>query len=87
LDGVAFARAARPTSTAPARTNRYGEDHTKVEQAANTLQPTGSSRHTTTANAKVGATVGAFILVMGRPYLFHTPVIKGVHVALFLTVH
>jgi hypothetical protein len=40
------------------------------EQAANTLQPGNTSRHATTANAKVGATVGAFLLITRRPYLF-----------------
>jgi hypothetical protein len=33
------------------------------EQAANTLQPAGSNRHTTTANAKVSGTIEASRLV------------------------
>ena len=42
------------------------------EQAANTLQPTGSSRHTTTLDAKVEGTITATPLVTRRPYLFQT---------------
>jgi hypothetical protein len=37
--------------------------------AANTLQPTGSSRHTTTANAEAESTIAASLLVKHRPYL------------------
>jgi hypothetical protein len=57
------------------------------EQAANALRPTGSSRHATTADAEVGGMIKASPLVRRRSCLFHTAVIKGVHVALFLTVH
>ena len=40
------------------------------EQVANTLQPTGSSQHATTANAKVLGTIEAPLLVTRQPYLF-----------------
>jgi hypothetical protein len=40
------------------------------EQAADALQPAGSSRFGTTANAKVGDGLQALLLVMRRPYLF-----------------
>jgi hypothetical protein len=40
------------------------------EQAANLLQPADSSRHATTAHAKVGGTIAASPLVMGRLCLF-----------------
>jgi hypothetical protein len=42
------------------------------DEQANTLQPTDSGRHTTTANAKVRATIAASPLVRERPCLFHT---------------
>jgi hypothetical protein len=39
-------------------------------QAASTLQPTRSSRHTTTLDAEVQDTTAVSPLVTGRPYLF-----------------
>ena len=56
------------------------------EQAANALQQDSSNRYALTANAKVKGTITASPLVTRRPYLFHTAVIKGVHVTLFLIV-
>ena len=40
------------------------------EQAANTLQPDGKSRHATTLDAKVGGAIEASLLVMERSCLF-----------------
>jgi len=58
------------TSGAPALTaSQLGEGNRSTpaaiggEQAANTLQPDGSSRHTTTANAKVRGAIEALRLV------------------------
>src|SRR5215218_3155922 len=39
------------------------------EQAADALQPDNTSRHATTANAKVTGAIEALLLVMGRPCL------------------
>ena len=48
------------------------------EQAANTLQPTGSSRHTTTANGEVETAIAALLLVNGSACLFsHGKVARG----------
>jgi hypothetical protein len=64
-----------------------GGDLPGGEQAASVLHPDSRSRHTTTLDAKVGSTITALLLVDGRPCVFHPAVIKGVHVALFLTVY
>ncbi len=40
-----------------------------------------------TADAEVETAIAASALVNGHTYLFHTAVIKGVHVTLFLIVH
>jgi hypothetical protein len=49
------------------RLSSVTDDHTAEpaggEQAANTLQPDDTSRHTTTANAKVRGAIEAFRLV------------------------
>ena len=56
-------------------------------QAANTLQRDRTSRYAMTANPKVVSTMAVLLLVKGRPACVQAAVIKGVHVALFLTVY
>jgi hypothetical protein len=58
------------TGTTPLSFKADGAAATGGEQAANTLQPGSSSRHTTTANAKVAGTTAASLLVEERPCLF-----------------
>jgi hypothetical protein len=47
------------------------------EQAVNPLQPAGTSRHTTTLDAKVAGMITASPLVMRRPCLFHTAAVAA----------
>jgi len=52
-----------------------GRQLSSGKQAANTLQPTSTSQHPTTPDAKVEGTITASPLVTRRPCLFHTAAI------------